>query len=130
MVGDGECRVPWLSRSAPETGIRARCMTCGTVSKNGIGINLAAERFEFCGPLHYMEWRTLRLVEQMRKCAAFGENAYSEMYESRSPAGSYSDAKDCFAEAASLASELEIPEEELQFRKRLQHIKDVFRSQF
>lgn len=127
---EGECRVPWLSRDAPKTGIRAHCGTCGVISENGIGITVGAERFEFCGPPHYVEWRRLRLTERMRKCAEFGEKAYSEMYETRAPAGSYSNAKDCFAEAASLACELEMPEEELQFRNRLQHIKDVFRSQF
>lgn len=106
------------------------CLTCGAVSENGIGITWGDGRFEFCGPPHYVEWRRLHLTEQMRRCAEFGENAYSEMYETRSPAGSYSDAKDSFAEAARLAAELELPQEELAFRKRLDHIKNVFRSQF
>jgi hypothetical protein len=66
----------------------------------------------------------------MRKLAAAGEQAYSEMYDSYSPAGPYSDAKDFFRTAMSVASELELADEEKELRARLEHIQAVFRSQF
>ena len=130
IYDEGYRRVPWLSHTAPETGIDAMCVTCGIASGNGIGISLGTERFEFCGLAHYLAWRELHLIARVRKCVDFGEKAYSEMYETRSPSGSYSDAKDCFTEAMGLASELELAKEEREISERLEHIKNVFRSQF
>ncbi len=123
-------RVPWLSRIAPEVGIPAVCAACGAASDNGIAIPWGNERFEFCGRAHYEEWRQRRLLAQLHACVQFGEDAYSEMYETRSPSGSYSDAKESFYSAIQIASELEMAEKELELRKRVEHIKNVFRSQF
>src|ERR1700693_5894412 len=46
MYDEGYRRVPWLSHTAPETGIDAVCVTCGIASANGIRISLGNERFQ------------------------------------------------------------------------------------
>ena len=63
----------------------------------------------------------------------FGEKAYDDMYEAPSSSGTrgcYSDAKEAFYDAIGLAEELGLPEEAEALRKRLEHVKAVFRSQF
>lgn len=74
--------------------------------------------------------RELRL-NQLRVCKAIGEKAYDQMYETRgSLSGLYSDAKEAFYDAISIANELGLKEESEALTKRLEHIKAVFRSQF
>lgn len=74
--------------------------------------------------------RELRL-DQLRACKAIGEKAYDQMYEARgSLSGLYSDAKEAFYDAISIANELGLKEESEALEKRLHHIKAVFRSQF
>jgi hypothetical protein len=130
MYDEGYRRVPWFGRVAPETGVHAACLVCGAESKDGITLTIAEGSFGFCGREHYVAWRETTRIAQMRKFAAAGEQAYSEMYDAYSPAGFYSDAKDYFRSAMSVASELELADEEKELRARLEHIQAVFRSQF
>jgi hypothetical protein len=64
---------------------------------------------------------------------AMGEKAYDDMYEAHSPSGAtacYSDAKESFYDAIGVAERLGLKDEAETLRKRLEHIKAVFRSQF
>lgn len=72
-------------------------------------------------------------LASMSRCKQFGEKAYDDMYEAHSSSGArgfYSDAKEAFYDAIGIAEELGLPEEAGALRKRLEHIKAVFRSQF
>jgi hypothetical protein len=51
------------------------------------------------------------------------------MYDARSPSGDYSEAKENFHSAISLANKLGLKDEAARLEKRLGHIKSVFRSQ-
>lgn len=74
--------------------------------------------------------RELKL-NALRACKAIGEKAYDQMYEAHgSVTGLYSDAKEAFYDAISIANELGLKEESEALEKRLAHIKAVFRSQF
>ena len=69
--------------------------------------------------------------DSLRKCQALGEKYYDQMYESRfNINGLYSSAKDAFLDAISLARELGLSEQAAELEVRLDHIKNVFRSQF
>ena len=68
---------------------------------------------------------------RLRQLNALGEKYYDQMYESGQGARHcYSNAKDAFYDAISLANKLRMKEEADQLSKRLDHIKAVFRSQF
>lgn len=68
---------------------------------------------------------------RLRQLTALGEKYYDQMYESGQGARHcYSNAKDAFYDAISLANELGMKEEAEALSKRLDHIKAVFRSQF
>ncbi|MBZ5522575.1 MAG: DUF4926 domain-containing protein [Acidobacteriia bacterium] len=72
-------------------------------------------------------------LNRMRASEALGEKAYDQLYETRppfSPSTLYSDAKESFYHAISLAGELGLTEQAERLSKRLEHIKAVFRSQF
>jgi hypothetical protein len=70
-------------------------------------------------------------IDRLRQAKALGEKYYDQMYESRhGVTGIYSDTKDVFGHAISLANELGMKEEAETLSKRLDHIKAVFRSQF
>ena len=72
-------------------------------------------------------------LASLARCKQFGEKAYDDMYEAHSSSGArgcYSDAKEAFYDAIGLAEVLGLPEEADALRKRLEHIKAVFRSQF
>lgn len=70
-------------------------------------------------------------VDRLRQAKALGEKYYDQMYESRrGVTGIYSNTKDAFGDAISLANELGMREEAEALSKRLEHIKAVFRSQF
>ena len=72
-------------------------------------------------------------LAQLERLKASGEKAYDDMYEAHSPSGAtvcYSDAKECFYDAISLANKLGLIDEAEALSKRLAHIKAVFRSQF
>jgi hypothetical protein len=61
---------------------------------------------------------------------ALAEKAYDEMYETRSPAGCYSDMKDCFADAIGVAERAGLEAEAKRLTARLEHCRAVYRSQF
>jgi hypothetical protein len=67
--------------------------------------------------------------ERLKQLEALAEKYYDEMYETRSPSGSYSDAKECLYEAINLARQIGREDEADRLEKRLDHIKAVFRSQ-
>ncbi len=61
---------------------------------------------------------------------ALAEQAYDEMYETRSPAGPYSEMKDCFADAIGIAERAGLDAEAKRLTARLDHCRAVYRSQF
>ena len=72
-------------------------------------------------------------LASLARCKQFGEKAYDDMYEAhsfRDANDCYRDAKDSFYAAIGHAEELSLPEEAEAVRKRLEHVKAVFRSQF
>jgi len=70
------------------------------------------------------------LLEEMRACEALAEKAYDDMYDSRSPAGCYSDLKDYFRSAIAAANQAGLQQEAERLSKRLAHCKQVYRRQF
>lgn len=91
--------------------------------------------------MQWLDFGEVRMTEEERqtklarltRCKQFGEKAYDDLYEAHSHSGArgcYSDAKEAFYDAIGLAEELGLPEEAESLRKRLDHIKAVFRSQF
>ena len=69
-------------------------------------------------------------VDRLRELEALAEAEYGEMYDSRSPTGCYSRAKEAFYAAITLASQLGLEMEVKRLEKRLHHVKEVFRHQF
>jgi hypothetical protein len=67
---------------------------------------------------------------QMAEFEASAEKAYDDMYDSRSPAGCYSDLKDHFAAAIGIAKQTGLTEDVERLTRRLDHCKQVYRSQF
>ena len=70
------------------------------------------------------------LLARIAQCEARAEKAYDAMYETRYPAGEYSDLKDYFREAIDLARRAGLTAEVERLEKRLEHCKAVYRSQF
>ncbi len=68
--------------------------------------------------------------ERLAELEALAEAEYDRMYDSRSPTGAYSSAKEAFYAAITLARQLGLEEDAKRLEKRLQHVKDVFRHQF
>jgi hypothetical protein len=72
-----------------------------------------------------------RKLENLRKWKALGEKYYDQMYETHlGTTGLYSSVKDAFLDAISAANELGLKDEADTLSQRLEHIKNVFRSQF
>ncbi|OGP84600.1 MAG: hypothetical protein A2Z08_05955 [Deltaproteobacteria bacterium RBG_16_54_11] len=69
-------------------------------------------------------------ARRMKELEAMAEAEYDEMYESSYPTGAYSDTKEAFYDAIAFAEKIGLPDEAQRLRKRLQHVKDVFRHQF
>jgi hypothetical protein len=67
---------------------------------------------------------------QVADLEALAEKAYEEMYETRFPLGCYGDLKDCFSAAIEVARKAGLGEEAERLEKRLEHCKQVYRSQF
>jgi hypothetical protein len=67
---------------------------------------------------------------RLKELEALAEAAYDEMYDSRYPTGCYSRAKEAFYDAIGLAARLGRQKDVERLERRLQHVKDVFRSQF
>jgi hypothetical protein len=61
---------------------------------------------------------------------ALAEKAYDEMYDTRYPTGCYSQLKDFFASAIAVARRAGLTEDAERLSKRLEHCKQVYRSQF
>ena len=68
--------------------------------------------------------------QQVARLEKWGEEAYGRMYDTRSPAGDYSEAKENFHAAIALATELGLDDDAERLERRLENIKSVFRSQF
>ena len=67
----------------------------------------------------------------LRKCHSLGEKYYDQMYETRfNLNGLYSNVKDSFIDAISIANQLGMTQQAGDLESRLDHIKAVFRSQF
>jgi hypothetical protein len=69
-------------------------------------------------------------VRRMAELEALAEKAYDEMYETRSPAGPYSELKDLFALAIGAAERAGRPDEVARLTRRLDHCRQVYRKQF
>jgi hypothetical protein len=69
-------------------------------------------------------------LKEISEYEALAEKAYDEMYDSRSPAACYSDLKDYFAQAIGAAERFGLVEEAKRLSARLDHCKQVYRSQF
>lgn len=69
-------------------------------------------------------------LRQMAELEALAEKAYDEMYETRFPAGLYSELKECFALALGAAERAGRPDEVARLRRRLDHCREVYRKQF
>jgi hypothetical protein len=67
---------------------------------------------------------------EVARLEALAERAYDEMYETRSPAGSFSDLKDHFAAAIGVARRAGLTADVERLIKRLDHCRKVYRSQF
>ena len=67
---------------------------------------------------------------EVARLEALAERAYDEMYETRSPAGSFSELKDLFAEAIGVARRAGLTADAERLIKRLEHCRKVYRSQF
>jgi len=100
------------------------------LSGNGVILTALPVTFSPQEPPTERSERDLKL-DSLRKCLALGEKYYDQMYESGwNVSGLYSSAKDAFLDAIGVARELEMNEEAERLEARLQHIKNVFRSQF
>ena len=69
-------------------------------------------------------------LREMAKFEALAEKVYDEMYETRFPAGFYSELKELFALAIGAAGRAGRPDEVERLSKRLEPCKAVYRSQF
>jgi hypothetical protein len=72
-------------------------------------------------------------LAQFARCKEEAEKAYDGMYDAhsfRDANDCYRDAKDYFYAAIGHADDLGLPDEAEALRKRLEHVKAVFRSQF
>jgi hypothetical protein len=68
--------------------------------------------------------------DEITRFERLAEKAYDEMYETRYPAGLYSELKDCFALAIAAATRAGRLDEAERLSKRLDHCKAVYRKQF
>jgi pyruvate carboxylase len=68
--------------------------------------------------------------KEVAKFEALAETAYNDMYDSRAPAGCYSDLKDYFAMAIGLAERAGLHDDAKRLSAQLDHCKKVYRSQF
>jgi succinate-semialdehyde dehydrogenase/glutarate-semialdehyde dehydrogenase len=73
---------------------------------------------------------SLTPAQKVARLERWGEEAYTRMYDARSPSSDYSEAKENFHAAIALAMDLGLTEEVERLEQRLDHIKSVFRSQF
>ncbi|MCJ7662760.1 MAG: hypothetical protein MUO24_00810, partial [Desulfobacterales bacterium] len=69
-------------------------------------------------------------AQRLKELEAMAEAEYDELYDSSYPTGAYSRTKEAFYDAIAFAEKIGCPDEAERLRKRLQHIKEVFRHQF
>ena len=69
-------------------------------------------------------------LRRMAELEALAEKAYDEMYETRFPAGLYSELKELFALAIGAAERAGRPDEAGRLTRRLDHCRQVYRKQF
>jgi hypothetical protein len=69
-------------------------------------------------------------AQRLKELEATAEAEYEEMYDSPSPTAAYSRAKEVYNDAIAFARTLGWLDEVARLEKRLQHLKDVFRTQF
>jgi hypothetical protein len=67
---------------------------------------------------------------EIAKYEALAEKAYSEMYDSRTPAACCNDLKDYFASAIGAAERPGLHGEAKRLSERLDHCRQVYRNQF
>jgi hypothetical protein len=70
------------------------------------------------------------LLKAIADYEARAEQAYADMYETRYPAGEYSDLKEYFALAIEAARRAGLSDEVERLSKRLEHCIQVYRKQF
>jgi hypothetical protein len=68
--------------------------------------------------------------KEIAKYESLAEAAYDQMYDARSPAACYSDLKEYFAMAIGAAKRSGLRNEATRLHERLDHCKQVYRSQF
>ena len=68
--------------------------------------------------------------ERLDRNIQLAEDAYTEMYDSLNPTARYSNAKEYYYDAISIARKLGRDAQATDLEKRLAHIKAVFRAQF
>lgn len=128
----GGTAAAWLDLAAPYAG-PATCCICGEKSEPGVRVQLPEDEVECCGPEHYLEWWSDYQRRRLDYFKKLGEKAYSDMYDVApfsSATAPYSNAKEAFYSAISTARDLEWVEEQRALEQRLEHIKNMFRSQF
>ena len=70
------------------------------------------------------------ILKEIAEYEALAENAYAEMYDSRSPAACYNDLKSYFAQAIGTAERFGLDMEAKRLNKRFNHCRQVYRNQF
>lgn len=128
----GNAASPWVDLAAPQVR-RTNCCICDAKSDVGVTLHLPDGDVGCCGPEHYLAWWTDYLRRRLAYFKLLGEKAYSDMYDVVSfstAAAYYSDAKEAFYSAISIARDLELAKEKLALETRLAHTKDVYRHQF
>jgi hypothetical protein len=100
------------------------------LSDGGLMITDLPVKFAPHDDLPQIDERGLALAS-LRKCKSLGEKYYDQLYETRhGTTGLYASAKDAFYDAISIANRMGLKSEAEAIERRLQHIKEVFRSQF
>lgn len=69
-------------------------------------------------------------LRRMAELEALAEKAYDDMYETRFPAGLYSDLKDFSALAIGAAQRAGRSDEAARLTRRLEHCREVYRKHF
>ena len=75
-------------------------------------------------------WSKLTDDELLARHIRLAEEAYTEMYDSLNPTACYSNAKESYYDANSLARKLGLSDRAADLEERLAHVKNVFRTQF
>ena len=52
----GDDRIPWNDNNEPHVSVPAECVTCGQTTGEGIVVEHAGAKLEFCSNRHYVQW--------------------------------------------------------------------------